>query len=66
LTPSRIFFSKIQTLTSFPVVLCVAPRTRHSPTVILFELLAVLDEAVAVDGRYVEDEAGDGDAEWRA
>jgi hypothetical protein len=26
----------------------------------------VLDEAVAVDGRYVEDEAGDGDAEWRA
>lgn len=56
LIPSSTFFSNTQTLTSFPVVLCVAPRTRQRPTVKLLE-----GEAdVEVEGRWVDEEEGEG------
>jgi hypothetical protein len=57
-TASSSFFSKIHTLTSLFVVLCVALSTFHRPTVTL-----LLELAWAVPGRLAEDDAGEDPAE---
>ena len=67
LTPSNILFSNTHTLTSFPVVLCVAPRTFHRPTLNGL-VVDVAEDDEAVEGRFVVEDEGDGAADdelWR-
>jgi hypothetical protein len=54
LTPSITRFSKIHTLTSFPVVLCVPLRTFHNPT----ERGFLLEACPCVDAKFKVDELG--------
>jgi hypothetical protein len=54
LTPSITRFSKIHTLTSFPVVLCVPLRTFHNPT----ESGLRLDDCPCVAAKFKDDELG--------
>lgn len=58
LTPSNTFFSKIHTLTSLFVVLCVALTTFQRPTV-----TALAEDVLPVAGRLVDELAGDGPAD---
>lgn len=61
LTPSNTFFSNIHTLTSLFVVLCVAPTTRHNPTLNPFEV------EPAKEGRFVDEDEGEAEGveEWK-
>jgi hypothetical protein len=67
LTPSKTRFSNIHTDTSFPVVLCVAPITRHNPTLNAFDvftalLLAACDEEEKEEDAEPKAGVGEGEA----